>query len=85
MVVSAQDRDTLTSLQQQPLHAGHMVAVLLEGFGPREDEQATDATEILGRMGMTIVPCRLGELGDALGSVGRMMEEPESASRHIWA
>ena len=85
MVVSAGDRNTLTSLQQQPFRAGHMVAVLLEGFGPREDEEAADAAEALGRMGMTVVPCRIGELRDALESVGRMMEAPESASRRMRA
>ena len=85
MVVSAEDRDTLASLERQPFRAGHMVAVLQEGFGPREDEEATDAAEALGRMGMSVVPCRLGDLRNALGSVGRMMEAPEAASRRIWA
>ena len=85
MVVWAEDRDTLASVQHQLSLAGHMVAVLLEGFGPREDEAATDAAEALGRMGMTVVHCRLGELGDALESLGRTMVTPEPAGRRIWA
>jgi uncharacterized protein (DUF58 family) len=70
LVVSAADVETL-SMAAEASSSQQSIAVLLEGFGPNERE---DAASVLERTGFFVVKCRPGELPQAIDSLSAAME-----------
>ena len=70
IVVSAADGETLDKFRRENVLGRRMVAVILEGFGQREEPRAGES---LSRQGVSVVSCKVGRLPDALAALGKAM------------
>ena len=80
VIISAADKQTLALLGEWRQHSREIVVVLLHGFDPSEDPNASD--ELL-KMGLPVVPCGIGDLQPTLDFLSKTMSTAGPPARTL--